>query len=136
MFSEILVISHVLLCTALIGLILIQHGKGADAGAAFGSGASATVFGSQGSASFLTRITAILATTFFITSLTLAYFSIQRIEPKSVIEESAPKIEEVTSEVPGAQKTNNTSEVPQEQTQPDANNEAPTTSNDTTPSNP
>ncbi|HAI69438.1 MAG TPA: preprotein translocase subunit SecG [Gammaproteobacteria bacterium] len=132
MFSEILVISHIFLCVGLIGLILIQHGKGADAGAAFGSGASATVFGSQGAASFLTRATAVLATTFFITSLTLAYFSIQRIEPKSVIEELAPKTE-VTSEIPGVQ-TENNSELPQEQTQPDANNEVPTT--DKTPSNP
>ncbi len=133
-FSEILVISHVFLCVGLIGLILIQHGKGADAGAAFGSGASGTVFGSQGAASFLTRATAVLATTFFITSLTLAYFSIQRIEPKSVTEELAPKTE-VTSEIPGAQ-TENNSELPQEQTQPDATNEVPTTSNDKTPSNP
>ncbi len=132
MFSEILVISHIFLCVGLIGLILIQHGKGADAGAAFGSGASATVFGSQGAASFLTRATAVLATTFFVTSLTLAYFSIQRIEPKSVIEELAPKTE-VTSEIPGVQ-TENNSELPQEQTQPDANNEVPTT--DKTPSNP
>jgi len=132
MFSEILVISHIFLCVGLIGLILIQHGKGADAGAAFGSGASATVFGSQGAASFLTRATAVLATMFFVTSLTLAYFSIQRIEPKSVIEELAPKTE-VTSEIPGVQ-TENNSELPQEQTQPDANNEVPTT--DKTPSNP
>ncbi|HIE00620.1 MAG TPA: preprotein translocase subunit SecG [Thiotrichaceae bacterium] len=132
MFSEILVISHIFLCVGLIGLILIQHGKGADAGAAFGSGASATVFGSQGAASFLTRATAVLATTFFVTSLTLAYFSIQRIEPKSVIEELAPKTE-VTSEIPGVQ-TENNRELPQEQTQPDANNEVPTT--DKTPSNP
>jgi len=65
----------------LIGFILIQHGKGADAGAAFGGGgggggggASASIFGSQGSASFLSRSSAILATIFFITSLSLAYF--------------------------------------------------------------
>ena len=57
-----LTVSHLVLALGLIGLILIQHGKGADAGAAFGSGASATVFGSQGSASFLTRMTAVMAT--------------------------------------------------------------------------
>jgi preprotein translocase subunit SecG len=63
---------HVLLALGLIGLILIQHGKGADVGAAFGSGASATVFGSQGAASFLTRTTAVLATLFFVNSLVLS----------------------------------------------------------------
>ena len=100
MFHEIVVILHIFLCVGLIGLILIQHGKGADAGAAFGSGASATVFGSQGSGSFLTRTTAILATTFFITSLTLAYFSIQRIEkPESVLDKVPPSTTS-TSEVP------------------------------------
>jgi len=77
---------HVLLAVALIVLILIQHGKGADAGAAFGSGASATVFGARGSASFLTRATAILATLFFITSLSLAYLAGQTVETKSVTE--------------------------------------------------
>lgn len=74
MFTVLLVI-HVFMAIGLIGLVLIQHGKGADAGAAFGSGSSATVFGSQGSASFLTRLTAVLATGFFITSMTLAYYT-------------------------------------------------------------
>jgi len=107
MLFDIIVLFHVFLCIGLVGLILIQHGKGADAGAAFGSGASATVFGSQGSGSFLTRITAILATTFFVTSLTLAYFTIQRIEPKSVVEEVtqpvAPTIETEMPNVPAEQ---------------------------------
>lgn len=75
--QTILLLVHVLAALGMIGLILMQHGKGADAGAAFGggAGASATVFGSQGSASFVTRLTAGLATLFFITSLALAYFS-------------------------------------------------------------
>ena len=81
----------------LIGLILIQRGKGADVGAAFGSGASQTVFGSQGSASFLTRTTAVLATLFFLTSLTLAYFSIQRTDQGSVTDNVIPA---ATMEVP------------------------------------
>jgi len=68
-----LVVTHVLVSVALIGLVLIQHGKGADAGAAFGSGASGTVFGSRGSANFLTRTTAWLAGAFFVISLLLAY---------------------------------------------------------------
>ncbi len=72
----ILVMVHLFLSIGLIGLILIQHGKGADAGAAFGSGASATVFGARGSANFLSRTTGILALLFFITSLTLAWMAL------------------------------------------------------------
>lgn len=63
---------HIIIAIAMIGLILIQHGKGADAGASFGAGAAGTVFGAAGSANFLTRTTAILAGLFFITSLALA----------------------------------------------------------------
>ena len=83
---SILVAIDVLLAIGIIGLILIQHGKGADVGAAFGSGASGTVFGSQGSASFLTRITAILATLFFVNSLALAYLASNRPVAESVID--------------------------------------------------
>ena len=86
-----LLVVHILITLALIGLILIQRGKGADIGAAFGSGASNTVFGSQGSASFLTRTTAILATLFFITSLSLAYFSTQKVDKQSVTEITIPE---------------------------------------------
>ena len=68
-------IIHVLAALGVVGLVLMQHGKGADMGAAFGSGASGSLFGSSGSANFLSRATGILATVFFITSLTLAYFS-------------------------------------------------------------
>jgi len=81
-----LTVFHLLLAIGLIGLILIQHGKGADAGAAFGSGASSTVFGARGSGSFLTRLTAILATLFFLTSMALAYFAAQVDEPKGLME--------------------------------------------------
>ncbi|MCU7853574.1 MAG: preprotein translocase subunit SecG [Candidatus Thiodiazotropha sp. (ex Monitilora ramsayi)] len=73
--QTILIVFHIFLAIGLVGLILIQHGKGADMGAAFGSGASGTVFGSKGSASFLTRLTAGLATLFFITSMVMAYFA-------------------------------------------------------------
>lgn len=76
---------HVIVAALMIGLILIQHGKGADAGAAFGSGASGTVFGSKGSGSFLTRSTAMLATAFFITSLSLAYLGGNREAPEDII---------------------------------------------------
>ncbi len=74
--SSIILAIHVVLSLLLVGLILIQHGKGADAGAAaFGGGNSASLFGSQGSASFLSRASAILAVGFFVTSLTLAYLA-------------------------------------------------------------
>jgi len=68
-----LVVVQVLVAVGLIALVMVQHGKGADAGAAFGSGASGTVFGARGSANFLTRATAWLATIFFGVSLALAY---------------------------------------------------------------
>jgi preprotein translocase subunit SecG len=66
---------HLLVAAAVVGLVLLQHGKGADMGAAFGSGSSGSLFGSSGSANFLSRTTAILAAVFFSTSLGLAYFS-------------------------------------------------------------
>ncbi|MBK8816460.1 MAG: preprotein translocase subunit SecG [Methylococcaceae bacterium] len=74
MYQAIIVI-HILLGLSIIGLILMQQGKGADAGATFGGGASGSVFGAQGAASFLSRTTAILATLFFITSLGLAWIN-------------------------------------------------------------
>jgi len=71
--TSILLIAHVIISAAIIVLVLLQRGIGADAGAAFGSGASGTVFGAKGSANFLSRTTAALATLFFATSLSLAY---------------------------------------------------------------
>jgi preprotein translocase subunit SecG len=68
-------ILHVLVAIAVVGLVLLQHGKGADMGAAFGSGASGSLFGATGSANFLSRTTAVLATFFFLTSMGLTYFS-------------------------------------------------------------
>jgi len=68
-------ILHLLVAAAVVGLVLLQHGKGADMGAAFGSGSSGSLFGASGSANFLSRSTAILATVFFLTSLGLAYFA-------------------------------------------------------------
>ena len=78
---------HVLLAAGIVGLVLLQRGKGADAGAGFGAGASGTVFGARGSASFLSRTTATLAALFIATSLTLAYMGGRTIEaPSSVID--------------------------------------------------
>lgn len=101
MYTVILVL-HVLIALSLIGLILIQHGKGADAGAAFGSGASSTVFGSQGSGSFLTRLTAILAAAFFLTSLYLAYLSTGSVKTKVEDIPSVTQPAPAKSDVPAA----------------------------------
>ena len=109
MLTALLVID-VLVCASLIGLILLQHGKGADVGAAFGSGASQTVFGSQGSASFLTRTTAVLAVVFFVTSLGLAYLSGQQTKGRDVVERLAP----VTAPAPTPQ-----SDLPPQSAVPD-----------------
>src|SRR3989344_2794568 len=76
---------QMLTALGMIGLILIQHGKGADVGAAFGSGASGSLFGASGSANFLSRTTAIIAMVFFVTSLGLTYFSTRKTEHKGVM---------------------------------------------------
>jgi len=78
---------HMLVALLIVVLVLVQRGKGADAGAGFGAGASGTVFGSRGSASFFSRATAVLATMFFATSLTLAYLAGQTTAPTSILED-------------------------------------------------
>lgn len=83
--EEIVLVIHVIVALAIIGLILVQQGKGAEMGASFG-GASQTFFGSQGSGSFLTRFTAILVALFFITSLSLGYITAKRMRPTSIDE--------------------------------------------------
>jgi preprotein translocase subunit SecG len=93
-----LVVIQVVVAIALIGLVLVQHGKGADAGAAFGSGASGTVFGSRGSANFLTRATAVCATVFFLASLSLAYVVQARRPVQSVTDTVAPAAPTVPEE--------------------------------------
>lgn len=126
MFYNILLIVQIIVAVGVIVLVLMQHGKGADAGAAFGSGASGTVFGSQGSANFLSRATAILATVFFLNSITLAWLVANRTtEFSSVVdafqsEETVPAQNvpaNVGSEVPAvpgqeASSTDQASEVP------------------------
>ena len=81
-----ILIIHVLIGLALIGLVLVQHGKGADAGAAFGSGASGTVFGARGAATFLQKMTGWLVVAFFATSLLLAYVINASHNPSSVVD--------------------------------------------------
>jgi preprotein translocase subunit SecG len=83
--QTLVLISHLLLALAIIGLVLLQRGKGAEAGTGFGAGASGTVFGARGSASFFSRATAVLATLFFATSLTLAYFATQSSAPPTLV---------------------------------------------------
>jgi preprotein translocase subunit SecG len=73
-----IIVAHVLIALAIIGLVLLQHGKGADMGSGFGGGASSSLFGATGSANFLSRATAVLATVFFLTSLGLAYLANDR----------------------------------------------------------
>ena len=76
---------HVIVAITVIALVLLQHGKGADMGAAFGSGSSGSLFGATGSANFLSRSTAIVATLFFLTSLGLAYFGLQQHKPAASV---------------------------------------------------
>lgn len=97
MVYNVILVIHVVIAASVVALVLLQQGKGADVGAAFGSGASSTVFGSRGSGSFLTRLTGILAALFFVTSLSLAYLASQPSRPDSVLD-SAP----VTSTVESA----------------------------------
>jgi preprotein translocase subunit SecG len=81
---------HVLLALMIIGLVLLQRGKGAEAGAGFGSGASGTVFGARGTSTLFSKLTAVFAAMFFATSLTLAYLGARpSAEPTSVLERAA-----------------------------------------------
>ncbi len=95
-----ILIVHTLIALVLVVLVLIQRGKGADAGAAFGSGGSGTVFGARGSSSFFSRVTAILATAFFATSLTLAYLSTQSSSSPDSLIENLPASEVTEQQMP------------------------------------
>ena len=88
--SAVLVL-HVLTAVAVCGFVLLQHGKGADMGAAFGSGASGSLFGAVGSANFLSRTTAVLATVFFVTSIGLTYFGTLHGKPQGLMETGVPE---------------------------------------------
>src|SRR4029453_10775128 len=101
MLETILLVVHLLIAAAICGFVLLQHGKGADMGAAFGSGASGSLFGASGSANFLSRTTAILAAVFFLSSLGLTWFGSPHAGPRSgmpeaVMKKMAPK----TSDIP------------------------------------
>jgi len=80
-------VAHLLAAIAVCGLVLLQHGKGADMGAAFGGGSSGSLFGASGSANFLSRTTAVLATVFFLTSVALTWFGTRQSTPQGVMEQ-------------------------------------------------
>jgi preprotein translocase subunit SecG len=110
MWTTLLIVLHVLVALAIIGLVLLQHGKGADMGSGFGGGASGSLFGATGSANFLSRTTAVLAAVFFLLSLALAYTATRKpaSEGGGVIdvirqreaEKPAPKAEEKPAAAP------------------------------------
>lgn len=95
MIEQVILIVHVLAALAIVALVLLQQGKGADAGASFGGGSSQTVFGVQGSGNALTRWTSILAALFFVTSLSLAHFAKQKSEISDEVIIDIPVVEEV-----------------------------------------
>ena len=113
MGQTILLVLQVLAAIGLIGLVLLQQGKGADTGASLGGGVSQTVFGSTGSGNFLTRTTAILATIFFLSSLGLSYFAKHTTQPTSLFQKVAPaKIEKApVGDLPAVPAANNNKTV-------------------------
>lgn len=96
--QKIVLIVHTLIALLIIALVLLQRGKGADAGAAFGAGASGTVFGARGSSSFFSRATALLATAFFVSSLSLAYLSSQATSGPESLLDDAPVAEQTVDD--------------------------------------
>ena len=102
LFSIVLTV-HILAAVGVIGLVLVQHGKGADMGAAFGSGGSGSLFGASGSANFLSRSTAALATVFFVATLALAYFgNVRPSSTGSVLEGPAAAVPAQSAPAPAA----------------------------------
>ena len=103
--------AHTVIALLIIALVLLQKGKGAEAGAAFGSGASDTVFGAKGSSNFFSRATAILATAFFVSSLSLAYLSSQQADvPDSLLDSVVIETNDIsTQEVPNEESNMETS---------------------------
>ena len=102
---SIVIVAQLASAVGIIGLVLMQHGKGADMGAAFGSGASGSLFGATGSANFLSRTTAVLAVIFFVTSISLAYFASSK--PKtsgSVMQDTVQSQPASTPEAAGGEK--------------------------------
>lgn len=103
MLETVVIVMHMLGALGVVALVLLQQGKGADAGASFGSGASGTVFGSQGSSTFMSRVTAILATAFFITSLALGYFAKEKSDQLTQVGLPDPAVLEVQQNKPATE---------------------------------
>jgi preprotein translocase subunit SecG len=114
--GTVLIIIHIIVCVALIMIVLLQTGKGADMGAAFGGGSSQTLFGSSGASTFLTKATTCAAVIFMLTSLTLAYRASHRAS-ESIIQETRPPMEQPVVPAP-APETSNQPEVTQPAEQP------------------
>lgn len=110
--EKIVLVIHVLAAIGVIGLVLLQHGKGADMGASFGSGASGSLFGVSGSSNFMSHATAIFVVIFFTTSLTLAYLASDKSGGGSVVKAHAAKV------VNGSKATPTTPEAPAEEVVP------------------
>lgn len=107
-------VAHVIFAIAVIALVLLQHGKGADMGAAFGSGSSGSLFGATGSANFLSRTTAILAALFFLTSLVLGYYGLQQHQPASVLDRTTvPAKPAAPAQVPAQDAGSKAADIPQ-----------------------
>ncbi len=102
MLEKVIVVFHLLGALGVVALVLLQQGKGADAGASFGAGASNTVFGSQGSSTFLSKFTAILAAGFFITSLGLGYFAKEKAHELTQVGLPDPAVIEAPRQKPAA----------------------------------
>ncbi|AOY99193.1 preprotein translocase subunit SecG [Cupriavidus sp. USMAHM13] len=101
-FKTLLVVLQVLSALGVIGLVLLQHGKGADVGAAFGSGASGSLFGATGSANFLSRTTAVLATVFFACTLALTLMTNYRPAASLGVMGAAPQVAPAAASAPAA----------------------------------
>ena len=111
---NLVMVIHVLAAAGVIGLVLLQHGKGADMGASFGSGASGSLFGVSGSSNFLSRATAICVAVFFATSLTLTYLYSHSSDRQSVINaESVKKVQEQAAETTALPAAPESKQVPQ-----------------------
>lgn len=98
--ETLVLVIHVLAALAIIGLVLLQHGKGADVGAAFGSGSAGGVFGSAGSANFLSRTTAVLAVVFFVSSMGLTYMSVHKTGQKGVMAKQPAPAKSLPDQIP------------------------------------
>ena len=117
--DTLILVLHVAAALCVIGLVLLQHGKGADMGAAFGSGSAGSLFGSSGSANFLSRTTAVMAAVFFVTSLGLTYVASHKGRPEGVMSthqeapvEPAKAIPAPTSTAPAPDGESKANEVP------------------------